>query len=96
MRVPRNRYCRVRRSRARGSHLRDLRVVFDALLSARPYKGPWPLEDAIAELERLAGTQLIDKLVRAFLPLARDLHREWFVSREAPRRRRPSSALTAG
>ena len=41
--------------------------VFDALTSARPYKPAWSNEDAIAELERLAGEKLdrdcVDALV---------------------------------
>jgi hypothetical protein len=69
--------------------------VFDALLSARPYKDPWPLEDAIAEIERLSGAQFDPELVRAFLPLARELHRECFGAREAATA--PGEpALTAG
>jgi CHASE2 domain-containing sensor protein len=56
--------------------------VFDALLSVRPYKKPWPIEDVIAELERQRGTHFDPRLVDAFLPLARDLHREWFQHQE--------------
>ena len=52
--------------------------VFDALLSARPYKDAWPLERSIAEIERLSGTQFNPGLVHAFIPIARELHREWF------------------
>jgi CHASE2 domain-containing sensor protein len=52
--------------------------VFDALLSARPYKDPWPIGRAVAEIERLSGTQFDPGLVHAFVPIARDLHREWF------------------
>jgi CHASE2 domain-containing sensor protein len=52
--------------------------VFDALLSARPYKDAWPLERSIAEIERLSGTQFDPGLVHAFIPIARELHREWF------------------
>jgi hypothetical protein len=55
--------------------------VFDALLSPRPYKEPWPVDEAIAEIVRLRGVQFDPELVDAFLPLARDLHREWFVER---------------
>jgi putative two-component system response regulator len=58
--------------------------VFDALLSARPYKDPWPLDQAIAEIERLSGTQFDPGLVRAFLPIARDIHSEAFGA-ETPR-----------
>jgi len=57
--------------------------VFDALLSARPYKEPWPLDRTIAEIERLSGSQLDPGLVAAFLPIAADLHREWFPPEEA-------------
>ncbi len=43
---------------------------FDALLSARPYKEPWPFARAIAEIELLSGSQFDPKLVRAFLEIA--------------------------
>jgi response regulator RpfG family c-di-GMP phosphodiesterase len=60
--------------------------VFDALLSARPYKDPWPIERTLPEIERLSGTQFDPGLVEAFLPIARELHREWFSAPEpAPR-----------
>ena len=67
--------------------------VFDALLSTRPYKDPWPLERAIAEIEQQSGTNFDPGLVKAFLPLARDLHREWFPAEEAGARE--ARALTA-
>ncbi len=57
--------------------------VFDALLSARPYKHPWPFERAVAEIERLSGSQFDPGLIEAFLPIAADLHREWFPSDQA-------------
>jgi putative two-component system response regulator len=52
--------------------------VFDALLSPRPYKDAWPVGDVIDELGSLRGTHLDPALVDAFLPLAADLHGEWF------------------
>ena len=52
--------------------------VFDALLSPRPYKEPWPLADVMRELASLRGTHLDPALVDAFLPLAPDLHAECF------------------
>jgi CHASE2 domain-containing sensor protein len=52
--------------------------VFDALLSPRPYKDAWPLEEVMAELERQRGSQFDPRLIDAFLPLAPGLHREWF------------------
>jgi cyclic di-GMP phosphodiesterase len=56
--------------------------VFDALLSPRPYKDPWPYERAIAEIESLSGTQFDPGLVAAFLPIAAELHREWFPAED--------------
>jgi putative two-component system response regulator len=41
--------------------------VFDALLSARPYKKPWPMPDAIAAIREGASTQFDPQLVDAFL-----------------------------
>jgi CHASE2 domain-containing sensor protein len=70
--------------------------VFDALLSARPYKEAWPFERAIAEIEHMAGAHLDPALVRAFLPIARELHDDWFPPEEgAPRERRAAQALSA-
>ena len=52
--------------------------VFDALLSARPYKASWPIEEVLAEIEGLSGTRFEPRLVGAFLRVAPELHREWF------------------
>ncbi|MEJ6078756.1 response regulator [Vibrio sp. 1-Bac 57] len=41
--------------------------VFDALMSVRPYKKAWPLEDAIDFLKKQSGTQFDPKCVDAFL-----------------------------
>src|SRR3954469_3171257 len=51
--------------------------VFDALISERPYKRPWPLADALAEIEDSSGSHFDPSLVRAFLdivepPVARE------------------------
>jgi putative two-component system response regulator len=67
--------------------------VFDALLSARPYKDPWTFERALPEIERLSGTQFDPGLVEAFLPIARELHREW--DPDADRVPRAARALSA-
>jgi response regulator RpfG family c-di-GMP phosphodiesterase len=43
--------------------------VFDALVSERPYKGPWPLADALEEIERLSGSHFDPALVEKFLEI---------------------------
>jgi response regulator RpfG family c-di-GMP phosphodiesterase len=40
--------------------------VYDALISKRPYKEPWPAQSAMTELHRLAGSHLDPALVAAF------------------------------
>jgi putative two-component system response regulator len=49
--------------------------VFDALISARPYKHAWPIDEALAELEREAGTLLDPDLVAALLRMRDELPR---------------------
>ena len=51
--------------------------VFDALLSERPYKEAWSLEDALEEIERSAGSHFDPAVVAAFMPIARPVHEEW-------------------
>ena len=41
--------------------------VFDALTHDRPYKNAWPVQRALAEIERGAGTQFDPHVVEAFL-----------------------------
>jgi putative two-component system response regulator len=41
--------------------------VFDALTQKRPYKPAWPVEEAIAEIERQRGLQFDPNIVEAFL-----------------------------
>lgn len=43
--------------------------VFDALVSQRPYKEPWPIERAADVIEAGAGSQFDPTVVRAFLKL---------------------------
>jgi CHASE2 domain-containing sensor protein len=47
--------------------------VFDALLSGRPYKDPWPLEEALAELRRERGRHFDPAVLDAFLGIVDDL-----------------------
>jgi hypothetical protein len=46
--------------------------VFDALTHERPYKPAWPVERAIAEIERAAGSQFDPGVVAAFLAMQKD------------------------
>ena len=41
--------------------------VFDALTQKRPYKSAWPVEEAVAEIERQRGRQFDPDVVDAFL-----------------------------
>jgi len=47
--------------------------VFDALVSSRPYKPAWEVEEALAELERLAGNHLDPQLAALFVARRPDL-----------------------
>ncbi|MBV9714705.1 MAG: HD domain-containing protein [Solirubrobacterales bacterium] len=52
-----------------GGRLVALADVFDALTHTRPYKRAWPVERALGELRRLAGTQFDPAVVEAFFEL---------------------------
>ncbi len=47
--------------------------AFDALTHKRPYKEPWPIEDALAEIRRNTGTQFDPMIAEAFLDCQRCL-----------------------
>jgi HD-GYP domain-containing protein (c-di-GMP phosphodiesterase class II) len=49
--------------------------VFDALISVRPYKRAWPIDDALEELQRQAGVLLDPDLVAALVRVRNDLPR---------------------
>jgi CHASE2 domain-containing sensor protein len=56
--------------------------VFDALLSPRPYKEPWPLEEALAEIRRERGRHFDPAVVDAFMSLVDDLDPLFLEARE--------------
>ncbi|MEY4753436.1 MAG: hypothetical protein RJA44_1111 [Pseudomonadota bacterium] len=43
--------------------------VFDALTMRRPYKEPWPVEKAVAQLQSSAGSHLDPRLVELFISI---------------------------
>jgi HD-GYP domain-containing protein (c-di-GMP phosphodiesterase class II) len=47
--------------------------VFDALISERPYKQPWTVEDALAEIGRCSGTMFDPMLADIFVSLEKDV-----------------------
>jgi putative two-component system response regulator len=47
--------------------------VFDALLSKRPYKEPWPVEDAVAEIKSQSGSHFDPAVVDAMMSCLPDL-----------------------
>ena len=46
--------------------------VYDALVSKRPYKEPWTPEDALAEIERSAGSHFDPAVAEAFVTVMRE------------------------
>ncbi len=66
-------YPEGRRSRELSLLTRIVSVVdvFDALMSPRPYKEPWTIEQAVAELEKGSGSQFDPTVVAAFLAILR-------------------------
>jgi CHASE2 domain-containing sensor protein len=58
--------------------------VFDALRSRRPYKEPWPLQDALDELARERGRHLDPMVLDAFLDMVDDLDPMLLAAHETP------------
>jgi CHASE2 domain-containing sensor protein len=58
--------------------------VFDALRSRRPYKEPWPLQDALDELARERGRHFDPVVLDAFLDMVDDLDPVLLAAHETP------------
>jgi putative two-component system response regulator len=54
--------------------------VFDALISDRPYKAAWSIEDTLAEIDRQRGRHFDPRLVDLLLAIGPDLAREHGVA----------------
>ena len=57
--------------------------VFDALRSRRPYKEPWPLQDALDELARERGRHFDPRVLDAFMGMVGDLDPALLAAHEA-------------
>jgi putative two-component system response regulator len=49
--------------------------VFDALISKRPYKDPWPVDTALAEIKKGSGEFFDPELVEVFLSLEPEIRK---------------------
>jgi CHASE2 domain-containing sensor protein len=58
--------------------------VFDALLSERPYKEPWRVDEALAELRRERATHFDPRVVDAFMSIVDDLDPSLLAPSRAP------------
>jgi HD-GYP domain-containing protein (c-di-GMP phosphodiesterase class II) len=47
--------------------------AFDAMTADRPYRAALPVEAAVEELEKMAGTQFDPEVVRVVAPLSEQL-----------------------
>ena len=70
--------------------------VFDALISRRPYKEPWSVQDAAAEVERGAGTQFDPAVVAAVMKLLRSGIFDPIIDAARQQNSSPESFLPAG
>ena len=65
---------------------------FDSLTHVRPYKSAWTEDEALDEIERLAGTKFDPAVAEAFLRL----HGRASSARSEPTLRKESGAMSAG
>lgn len=68
--------------------------VFDALVSARPYKSPMLLESALAIIRKDAGKHFDPEMVDAFTQIAKGVHVELASANDAELRRRLDATIT--
>jgi response regulator RpfG family c-di-GMP phosphodiesterase len=59
--------------------------VFDALISERPYKPAWTHQDALEEIQALAGSKFDPNVVSAFLEVIRAMNVEQSITTHQPR-----------
>ncbi|MEO5353796.1 MAG: response regulator [Magnetococcus sp. XQGC-1] len=70
----------ARRAIPESARIVALADVFDALTMKRPYKEPWSLPDALAEIRKSSGTHFEPRLVTLFetvFPRIEQLHELW-------------------
>jgi HD-GYP domain-containing protein (c-di-GMP phosphodiesterase class II) len=60
--------------------------VFDALCSRRPYKAPFPLENALEILQCEAGMHFDPRLIQAFTAMAEGVYSATFNASETETR----------
>ena len=58
--------------------------VFDALISVRPYKAAWTVEETLGEIARQSGRQFDPRLAALLLDMGPELTREFGDLRPAP------------
>jgi two-component system response regulator RpfG len=61
--------------------------VFDALISPRPYKGPWSIDDALAYLKEQSGRLFDPQCVQALVdnrPRLEDICRRFSTGSQRP------------
>jgi len=61
-----------------GARILTIADAYDAMTTPRPYRGRMDFEQALAELEKNAGTQFDASLVRIFCEIIRTSHREHY------------------
>jgi PAS domain S-box-containing protein len=66
--------------------------VFDALTHDRPYKSAWPVHQAVAEIQRGAGSQFDARVVAAWLAMQEDI--VVAAETDGPEQRRPMPKAT--